>query len=71
LAEDHDVLFSGLIMSRVGMYRIAWGVVSHPGGSRTARSGSGPRPYGTGRERHRRTRTGGAPLSGVPPVGRF
>ncbi|WP_235493697.1 hypothetical protein [Streptomyces violaceoruber] len=33
LAEDHDVLSSGLIMSRVGMYRIAWGVVSHPGGS--------------------------------------
>ncbi|MEU5446808.1 MULTISPECIES: hypothetical protein [Streptomyces] len=33
LAEDHDVLSSGLIMSRIGMYRIAWGVVSHPGGS--------------------------------------
>ncbi|MFH8886188.1 hypothetical protein [Streptomyces californicus] len=33
LAEDHDALSNGLVMSRVGMYRIVWGVVSHPGGS--------------------------------------
>ncbi len=33
LSEDHEVMSDGLIMSRVGMYRIAWGVVSHPGGS--------------------------------------
>ncbi|MGW0839069.1 hypothetical protein ACWD26_02715 [Streptomyces sp. NPDC002787] len=33
LPEDHEVKANGLIVSRVGMYRIVWGVVSHPDGS--------------------------------------
>ncbi|QYX80539.1 hypothetical protein [Streptomyces akebiae] len=33
LSEDHEVKANGLIVSRVGMYRIVWGVVSHPDGS--------------------------------------
>ncbi|MFI8194669.1 hypothetical protein ACIF8T_39210 [Streptomyces sp. NPDC085946] len=33
LSEDHEISPSGLIVSRVGMYRIIWGVVRHPGGS--------------------------------------
>ncbi|WP_244162817.1 hypothetical protein [Streptomyces bungoensis] len=33
LAEDQDVRPNGLIVSRVGTYRIVWGVVSHPTGS--------------------------------------
>ncbi|MBJ7902460.1 hypothetical protein [Streptomyces sp. DSM 110735] len=33
LSEDHEITSGGLIVSRVGMYRIVWGVVSHPGGS--------------------------------------
>jgi hypothetical protein len=33
LSEDHEVMSNGLIVSRVGMYRIVWGVVSHPNGS--------------------------------------
>ncbi|MEU2053397.1 hypothetical protein [Streptomyces bungoensis] len=33
LAEDQDVRPNGLIVSRVGTYRIVWGVVSRPTGS--------------------------------------
>ncbi|MBZ9596719.1 MULTISPECIES: hypothetical protein [Streptomyces] len=33
LSEDHEVRADGLIVSRVGMYRIVWGVVRHPAGS--------------------------------------
>lgn len=33
LSEDHEVRPDGLIMSRVGMYRVFWGVVSYPAGS--------------------------------------
>lgn len=33
LSEDHKVEPNGLIVSRVGMYRMVWGVVRHPGGS--------------------------------------
>jgi hypothetical protein len=33
LSEDHEVRDNGMILSRVGMYCITWGVVSHPGGS--------------------------------------
>ncbi|MEU9420605.1 hypothetical protein [Streptomyces sp. NPDC051000] len=33
LSEDHDIKGNGLIVSRVGMYRVVWGVVRCPGGS--------------------------------------
>ncbi|QWF80991.1 hypothetical protein [Amycolatopsis sp. CA-230715] len=33
LLEDHDDRTDGLVMSRVGMYRIFWGVVGFRGGS--------------------------------------
>ncbi|MEU8046533.1 hypothetical protein AB0B71_20600 [Micromonospora echinofusca] len=33
LAEDHEVRADGLIMSRVGLYRVFWGALKWPGGS--------------------------------------
>ncbi|GGS28036.1 hypothetical protein GCM10010269_78310 [Streptomyces humidus] len=33
LSEEHEVRANGMILSRVGSYRIFWGIVSHPGGS--------------------------------------
>ncbi|GAA5170333.1 MULTISPECIES: hypothetical protein [Amycolatopsis] len=33
LAEDRDIRTDGLSTSRIGMYRVFWGVVPHPSGS--------------------------------------
>ncbi|MER7271137.1 hypothetical protein ABT344_22900 [Micromonospora carbonacea] len=33
LAEDHEVRADGLIVSRVGLYRVFWGALRWPGGS--------------------------------------
>ncbi|WP_353900221.1 hypothetical protein ABUL04_30850 [Micromonospora harpali] len=33
LAEDHEVRADGLVMSRVGLYRVFWGALRWPGGS--------------------------------------
>lgn len=33
LGQDHEVRANGLVVSRVGMYRVVWGVVGSPGGS--------------------------------------
>ncbi|MGC5286243.1 hypothetical protein [Micromonospora sp. DT231] len=33
LAEDHEVRADGLIISRVGSYRVFWGALKWPGGS--------------------------------------
>jgi hypothetical protein len=47
LAEDHEVKGNGLIVSRVGSYRVVWGAVRCPGGSLAVLT---PHPYSEGRD---------------------